>query len=76
MNAHPIGRAITSLRERTGYTLTRLAERAGISKGSLSKLESHHNPNPCYNTLVKVAKGLRIGTTTLLRTIAVFEKDR
>lgn len=76
MKPHPTGLAIAALRERAGYTLTKLAERSGVSKGMLSKLESHHDPNPCYNTLMKLAKGLRVGNVTLLRVIASYEKDR
>lgn len=40
-------------------TLPELAERAGLSKGLLSKLENNSLANPSLHTLLKVAKALK-----------------
>lgn len=45
-------------RERQGLTLDAMAERTGIAKGNLSKLESGRAPNPTIQTLHRIADAL------------------
>lgn len=73
---HAIGQAIFLLRESRGYTMRQLSDTSGVSMGNLSKLESSRDPNPCYNTLVAVAKGLEMTTAALLRVIGEYENDQ
>jgi ribosome-binding protein aMBF1 (putative translation factor) len=52
-------------RERQGLTLAQLAERSGIDKGAISKLETGRQANPTVDTLSRLAAGLgiRVGLT-------------
>jgi DNA-binding XRE family transcriptional regulator len=52
-------------REKAGLSLEAVAEKAGIDKGALSRLETGKNGNPTLDTLARVAKaiGMRIGFT-------------
>jgi transcriptional regulator with XRE-family HTH domain len=52
-------------RERQELTLAQLAERAGIDKGAISKLETGRQVNPTVDTLSRIAAGL--GVTVGLR---------
>jgi DNA-binding XRE family transcriptional regulator len=45
-------------RERVGLSLTDVAERAGIDKGALSRLENGRQLNPTVNTLARYARAL------------------
>ena len=45
-------------RERQGLSLSELACRTGISKGSLSRLENESRPNPTIDTLHRIAVAL------------------
>src|SRR5437016_4314457 len=47
-------------RERQGLTLAQLAERAGLDKGAISKLETGRQVNPTLDTLSRIAAGLGI----------------
>lgn len=64
---------MASLREEQGLTLPALAARSGLAKGLLSKLERLPRPNPCYETLVSVAKGFGMNMAGFLRKLADFE---
>jgi ribosome-binding protein aMBF1 (putative translation factor) len=52
-------------REGQGLTLAQLAERSGIDKGAISKLETGRQVNPTVDTLSRIAAGLgvRVGLT-------------
>jgi len=53
-------------RERRGFTQERLAEKAGISRGFLARLEmARHDPK--LSTLEKIAKALKIDIAKLLK---------
>ncbi len=54
-----IGRKIMMLRRRRGLTLSELARSAGISKSTLSEIESG-NVNPTINTLWAIARALGV----------------
>ena len=52
-------------RERQGLTIAQLAERSGVDKGAISKLETGRQINPTVDTLCRIAAGLgiKIGLT-------------
>jgi len=56
---------IKAVRLKRGMTLPELAEKAGIAKGNLSKIESHGS-NLSLDTLFKLADALKINPCLLL----------
>src|SRR5438477_2243033 len=54
-------------RERQGLTLAQLAERSGLDKGAISKLETGRQANPTIDTLSRIATGLGLTFATTLR---------
>ncbi|WP_457590083.1 helix-turn-helix domain-containing protein [Gordonia aurantiaca] len=60
-----VGARITTLREQRGMSLSTLARKAGIGKGSLSELEAGRR-NPTLDTLYAVAGPLGVPLTALL----------
>jgi transcriptional regulator with XRE-family HTH domain len=63
-----IGCRVRTLRTQRGITLPDLAERAGVSKGLLSKLENSEEPNPSLSTLYKITEALDVSLADLLET--------
>ncbi len=63
-----IGGRVRSLRTEMQITLPALAERAGLSKGLLSKLENDEDGNPSLATLYKIAEALDVTLSDLLET--------
>lgn len=57
MIEHQIATKIRALRQAAGLTLEDLANRTGLSKGLLSKVENHKT-SPPIATLAKIAEGL------------------
>lgn len=45
-------------REQRGVSLSELAERSGINKSNLSRLENDINANPTLETLVRIARAI------------------
>ncbi|MGG3449613.1 helix-turn-helix domain-containing protein [Domibacillus aminovorans] len=62
-----IGNRIKQLREKRGYTLTKLAQEAQISKSYLSNLERKPTVNPSLYILSKIAAALGITTDHLIK---------
>jgi XRE family transcriptional regulator of biofilm formation len=62
-----IGKNITRIRKRRGYTLSELAELANISKSYLSNIERNINTNPSLEVMQKIAKVLNVDFVTLIR---------
>ncbi len=60
-----VGATVRALRLRMGYSLDRLAARAGVSKGALVALE-HGSANPTLATLVGLADALDVSVSSLL----------
>jgi DNA-binding XRE family transcriptional regulator len=60
-----LGERIRQLRQRAGWTQEELAERAGIGRVTLSRLEGGDR-SPRYRTLVALAKALGVSVTDLL----------
>lgn len=50
-------------REARGLTLTEVAERAGIDKSNLSKLEKDRGANPTLETLFRIARAIGVKLT-------------
>ncbi|MEW5913242.1 MAG: XRE family transcriptional regulator [Thermodesulfobacteriota bacterium] len=59
-----IGKNIRRIRKAKGFTLEGLAQKTGISKGYLSKLENSRKAPP-VSTLLNIAKGLRVNIAEL-----------
>lgn len=57
---------IKALREQRGMTQERLAERAGISRTYLARLETDRQ-DPTLSTLEKLAKALKVSVAKLLK---------
>ena len=55
-----IGGRVRALRTEVQITLPALAERSGLSKGLLSKLENGEDPNPSLATLYKISEALDV----------------
>ncbi|WP_203363351.1 helix-turn-helix transcriptional regulator [Bacillus sp. REN10] len=62
-----IGVRIKQLREQKGYSLTKLAKEAKISKSYLSNLERQTNTNPSLSVLSKIATALDLTTNELIQ---------
>jgi len=60
-----IGARIKALREQRGLSQEALAERAGITRGYLARLEIGRH-EPTLTTLGKLAKALRVKVTKLI----------
>jgi len=61
-----IGRAIRGFRRQQGITVADLAERTGLSRGMLSKIENG-NISPSLSTLQSLASALGVPLTSFLR---------
>jgi transcriptional regulator with XRE-family HTH domain len=63
-----LGERIRALRTERSMTLPTLAERSGLSKGLLSKLENDEESNPSLGTLHKIVKALDATLSDVLET--------
>ncbi|WP_342342328.1 helix-turn-helix transcriptional regulator [Neobacillus novalis] len=63
-----IGRNIYEIRMKKGFTLSELAERAGISKSYLSNIERNLNQNPSIQVIRKIAQVLDVDLKILIKT--------
>jgi len=63
-----LGERIRALRTERSMTLPTLAERSGLSKGLLSKLENDEESNPSLGTLHKIIKALDATLSDVLDT--------
>lgn len=71
---HP-GARIRTLRTTKGITLPELADRAGLSKGLLWKIEADDSSNPSLSTLFKIAESLDTTLADILNTVRVVPKS-
>jgi transcriptional regulator with XRE-family HTH domain len=60
-----LGNRIQRVRQRLGLSVRELAERAGVNKDTVVKLERGQTPS--YNTLVRVCDALEVSVVQLLR---------
>lgn len=63
-----VGGTIRTLRQEKGITLPALAQKAQLSKGLLSKVETSSDANPSLDTLFKIAEALEVPLSLLLET--------
>jgi transcriptional regulator with XRE-family HTH domain len=63
-----LGAKIRALRIEKQLTLPALADRSGLSKGLLSKIETDETSNPSISTLFKIAEGLETTVAAILET--------
>ena len=61
-----LAKRIKALREQRGLTQEALAEKAGVSRGYLARLETGRH-GPRVSTVEKLAKALRVKVTDLLK---------
>ncbi|MDF2835881.1 MAG: transcriptional regulator [Paenibacillus sp.] len=61
-----IGERIKTLREKKGYSITKLADLAGVSKSYLSYIERNVQNNPSLQVLAKIAYHLDTNMEYLL----------
>ena len=61
-----IGKRVQELRMRKGYTLSELAERAGVAKSYLSTMERDIQSNPSIQFLEKIASVLDVPIESLI----------
>ena len=61
-----VGKKIQALRKQKGYTLSMLAERAGVAKSYLSNIERGIQDNPSIHFLEKVSAILGVPMESLL----------
>ncbi len=73
-----IGNNLNSYRKSKGYSLDKVAEMTGVSKGMLGQIERGET-NPSISTLWKIANGLHISSTSLLEAkpdeLAIVKKE-
>lgn len=60
-----VGSKITEIRELRGLSLSKLASKAGISKGYLSNIETGVKENPSTEMLEKIANALEVNISDL-----------
>lgn len=63
-----IGKRIQQFRLEKGWSITELADRAGVAKSYLSSIERDLNVNPSIQFLEKIAAVLEVDIQSLLRT--------
>jgi transcriptional regulator with XRE-family HTH domain len=56
---------LTSLRERRGWSMGQLADRSGVSRAAISRIESGGTPSPGAATLVRLAGALGVDLADL-----------
>ncbi|MEH7308400.1 helix-turn-helix domain-containing protein [Neobacillus drentensis] len=71
-----IGRNIYEIRMKKGFTLSDLAERAGISKSYLSNIERNLNQNPSIQVIRKIAHVLDVDLKLLIKTGSIEEEHQ
>jgi transcriptional regulator with XRE-family HTH domain len=68
---HTLGQQLTGLREAQGLTQEDLAEKAGVSRPQISRLENDEVEAPRKSTLEKIAKALEVDPKALFATAEV-----
>ncbi len=71
-----LGQKIKKLREKEGFSLNQLAEKADVSKAYLSQLENSLSKQPSAEILLKIASALGITIADLLdQPVRVYAED-
>lgn len=58
--------SLKAARDKRGWTMDELAERSGVSKATISELESGNRANPTVDTVTKLEVALRVRRGTLV----------
>lgn len=61
-----LGERIKRLRQQRGYSQERLGEEAGVSRITLSRIETGHEQSPRFDTLERIARALGVGMEEML----------
>lgn len=75
IDAEALGRHLQQLRETRGWSLSRLANDAGIAKSNLCRLEQG-NGNPTLDTLWRLAAQLEVPFGTLIKPVTAVLDDQ
>lgn len=70
----PLGRCVYAFRVMRDMSFDDIAAATGLSKCILSRIENEKSPNPCYQTLRKLADGFRVTMDNFLIALATHEK--
>lgn len=62
----PIGDTVREMRRQRGWTQAQLAEKAGVSQGQVSRLESGETLNPSHDTLARIAEAFTVPLAELI----------
>jgi len=62
-----VGKRIKELREAAGLTQQQLAANAGVSVSIVAQLEQGATANPKHSTITKIANGLGVPVTELVK---------
>lgn len=62
----PIGDTVRALRQARGWTQIQLSQKAGVSQGQLSRVESGETLNPSQLTLARLAEALSVPLAQLI----------
>lgn len=65
-----VGSRMKQLRKKRGFSLSELADRAGVAKSYLSSIENGKKSNPSIQILEKISSVLGVNIETLLGTAA------
>lgn len=69
-----IGKCVYAFRVMRGMSFDDIAAATGLSKCILSRMENQIHPNPCYETLQKMATAFRVTMDNFLIALATHEK--
>jgi transcriptional regulator with XRE-family HTH domain len=61
-----LGESIRLVRERRGLSVSQLAARAGMGQPAVSLIENGNRPNPGADTLIRIARALRVSLDELV----------
>jgi transcriptional regulator with XRE-family HTH domain len=69
-----LGKAIRFLREESGMTQKRLAEKSGVSASWISRIEQGE-VDPTWNTIARISEGLAVSMESLAEAAERFEES-
>lgn len=71
-----IGQAITELAKERNITRYRIAKNSGIAQTTLSEITNGKNTNPTIETLERIAKGMCIQVSELIKKAEEIERRK
>lgn len=70
-----LGRCVYAFRVMRGMSFDDIALATGLSKCILSRLENQKAPNPCYDTLRKLASSFGVTMSNFLTALSTHERN-